>query len=75
MPITRSEKPLHWVGSSKKDLLTLPAEVVDDFGYALGVVQAGATPPQAKPWKGEGVCNRQEEGKNRETKETLHDPK
>ncbi len=55
MPIPRSEKPLHWVGLSKKDLLTLPAEVVDDFGYALGVVQAGATPPQAKPWKGEGA--------------------
>ena len=29
-------------------------EVVDDFGYALGAVQMGSTPPQAKPWKGEG---------------------
>ena len=36
-----TEKPLHWVGSSKKDLLTLPADVVDDFGYALGAVQLG----------------------------------
>ena len=51
----RTEKPLHWVGSSKKDLLALPPEVVDDFGYALGAVQMGATPPQAKPWKGEGA--------------------
>ena len=50
----RNEKPLHWVGSSKKDLLALPADVVDDFGYALGAVQLGATPPQAKAWKGEG---------------------
>ena len=50
----RSEKPLHWVGSAKKDLLALPDEVVNDFGYALGAVQMGATPPQAKPWKGEG---------------------
>lgn len=50
----RAEKPLHWVGSAKKDLLALPAEVVDDFGYALSAVQMGATPPQAKPWKGEG---------------------
>ena len=49
-----TEKPLHWVGSSKKDLLALPADVVDDFGYALGAVQLGATPPQAKAWKGEG---------------------
>jgi phage-related protein len=50
----RSEKPLHWVGSSKKDLVALPADVVNDFGYALSAVQMGATPPQAKPWKGEG---------------------
>lgn len=48
------EKPLHWVGSAKKDLLAFPGDVVDDFGYALGVVQAGGTPPSAKPWKGEG---------------------
>ena len=54
MPPPRSEKPLHWVGSAKKDLLTLPDDVINDFGYALGAVQMGATPPQAKPWKGEG---------------------
>ncbi|MHB1099345.1 MAG: type II toxin-antitoxin system RelE/ParE family toxin [Burkholderiales bacterium] len=48
------ERPLHWVGSSKRDLLSFPAEVVDDFGYALGVVQSGGKPPSAKPWKGEG---------------------
>ena len=34
--------------------MALPADVVDDFGYALGAVQLGATPPQAKAWKGEG---------------------
>ena len=49
-----TEKPLHWVGSSKKDLMALTADVVDDFGYALGAVQRGVTPPQAKAWKGEG---------------------
>ena len=48
------EKPLHWVGSAKKDLLKFPEEVVDDFGFALGVVQQGGVPPSAKPWKGEG---------------------
>ena len=48
------EKPLHWVGSARKDLLGFPEDVVDDFGYALGVVQQGGTPPSAKPWKGEG---------------------
>ena len=54
MPLPRTEKPLHWVGSAKKDLIALPEEVVDDFGYALSAVQMGATPAQAKPWKGEG---------------------
>ena len=49
-----SEKPLHWVGSAKKDLLGFPALVIDSLGYALGVVQAGGMPPSAKPWKGEG---------------------
>lgn len=49
-----SEKPLYWVGSAKKDLMALPDEVIDDFGYALGAVQMGATPAQAKPWRGEG---------------------
>ena len=43
------------MGSSKKDLLAFPGDVVDDFGYALSVVQHGATPPSAKSWKGEGA--------------------
>jgi len=48
------EKPLHWMGSSKTDLLTFPEAVVDELGYALGLVQSGRTPASAKPWKGEG---------------------
>jgi phage-related protein len=50
----RPEKPLHWVGAAKKELLAFPEEVVDEFGYALGVVQLGGVPPSAKHWKGEG---------------------
>lgn len=50
-----AERPLHWVGSSKKDLLSFPEEVVDDIGYALGAVQLGGTLPSAKPWKAEGT--------------------
>ncbi len=53
-PSATAEKPLHWVGSSKKDLLAFSGEVVDDFGYALSVVQHGGSPPSAKVWKGEG---------------------
>ena len=48
------EKPLHWVGPSKRDLLAFPAAVIDDVGYALGVMQLGGTPPSAKAWRGEG---------------------
>jgi len=50
----RHERPLHWVGSAKRDLLDFPGDVVGDFGYGLGVVQLGGQPPAAKPWKGEG---------------------
>jgi phage-related protein len=52
---SREEKPLHWVGASKRDLLGFPGEVVDNIGYALGVVQYGGHPPSAKPWKGLGA--------------------
>ena len=48
------EKPLYWVGSSKKDFLGFPGDVVDNIGYALGAVQYGGHPPSAKPWKGLG---------------------
>ena len=48
------ERPLHWVGSAKKDLLGFPEQVMDDMGFALGVVQYGGHPPSAKSWKGLG---------------------
>ncbi len=51
---SRTERPLHWVGSAKRDLLGFPEDVVDEFGYALGAVQMGGQPPSAKPWRGEG---------------------
>src|SRR5687767_10710051 len=49
-----SEKPVHWVGSSKADLLAFPDEVKSEMGYALGLAQLGGKHPSAKPWKGEG---------------------
>jgi len=45
------EKPLHWVGSAKRDFLSFPAPVKDDVGNALGIAQFGGTAPTAKPWK------------------------
>lgn len=47
-------KPLYWVGSSKKDLLDMPATVVDVVGYALYLAQGGLKHQQAKPLKGFG---------------------
>ncbi len=49
-----SLKPLHWVASSKRDLLALPGEVVDVFGYALYLAQLGMKHEQAKPMRGFG---------------------
>jgi phage-related protein len=47
-------RPLEWIGSSKKDLMALPAGVVDVFGYALHLAQMGDKHPQAKPLQGFG---------------------
>lgn len=48
------EKPLHWVGSAKKDYVAFPIEVQSEIGYALGLAQLGTKHPSAKAWKGEG---------------------
>lgn len=48
------EKPLYWVGSSKRDLLAFPEPVKDHIGTALSVAQFGGRHPAAKPWKGRG---------------------
>jgi len=47
-------KPLEWVASSKKDLMSMPSDVVDVFGFALHVAQHGGKHSQAKPLKGFG---------------------
>lgn len=47
-------RPLAWMGSTKKDLLGLPEEVVDTFGYALHLAQIGRKHDQAKPLHGFG---------------------
>jgi phage-related protein len=52
--LSKGEKPLDWVGSSKRDFLEFPNPVKDEMGNALGVAQFGSTHPSAKPWKGQG---------------------
>jgi phage-related protein len=44
---SRPLKPLHWVGRSKRDLLSLPEPVVDFFGFALFLAQDGKKHEQA----------------------------
>ena len=47
-------KRLEWVGSSKRDLLSVPGKVMDLFGFALYLAQEGKKHEQAKPLKGFG---------------------
>lgn len=52
--LSKGEKPLDWVGSSKKDFLGFPGPVKDEMGNALGLAQFGGKHPSAKPWKSRG---------------------
>lgn len=47
-------KPLVFVGNSRAELVSLPDQVVHNFGYALDSVQKGEMPANAKPMKGFG---------------------
>ena len=48
------EKPLFWIGSSKKDLMALPIDVRKFFGHALDFAQHGQQHAAAKVLKGFG---------------------
>jgi len=54
-PLATGEKPLDWVGSSKRDFLAFPEPVKAELGNALGLAQFGGKHPKAKPWKGQGA--------------------
>ena len=47
-------RPRRWIGSAKKDLLAMPDEVQQNFGFALYQAQIGLLHPDAKPLKGFG---------------------
>lgn len=51
---TPQEKPLVWIGSSKKDLMALSADVRKFFGHALDFAQRGDRHDAAKVMKGFG---------------------
>lgn len=50
----QGEKPLIWLGSSKKDLSALPKEVQRFFGFALDFAQRGEKHDDVKVLKGFG---------------------
>jgi len=48
------ERPVVWVGSSRRDVREFPREIRRDIGRALYAAQAGQTDPAAKPIRGFG---------------------
>jgi phage-related protein len=51
---TEGMKPLVWVGSSRKDLISLPPAVVDTFGYGLYLAQIGKRHESSRVLRGFG---------------------
>ena len=49
------EKPVIWIGSSKKDVGKLPEEVQRDIGYVLHLVQQGDSHSSIKPLTGKDL--------------------
>jgi phage-related protein len=52
MQMGLNQKPVHWIGSSKKDLMDLPVAVRKFFGFALRSAQVGEQHDSARPLKG-----------------------
>jgi phage-related protein len=52
--MAEQEKPLIWIGGSKRDLIALPLDVRKFFGHALDFAQRGDQHDAAKPLKGFG---------------------
>ena len=50
----QQEKPLVWIGSSKRDLIALPVPIRKFFGHALDFAQHGDKHDAAKALKGFG---------------------
>lgn len=52
--MSEAERPVVWVGSSRRDLREFPSAVRRDIGRALYAAQDGETDPAAKPMRGFG---------------------
>jgi phage-related protein len=49
-----SQKPVHWIGSSRDDLRSFPDEVRRVMGFAINDAQNGGEHPRAKALRGFG---------------------
>lgn len=47
-------KPVYWVGTTRKDMQSMPETVRDTFGYALFLAQKGEKHTKAKTLRGFG---------------------
>lgn len=54
MNISSADKPLVWIGQTRKVLRDFPEDVRSVLGYAFRVAQQGGKHPDAKPLKGFG---------------------
>ncbi len=52
--MSSDERPVTWVGGSRKDLCALPEEVRQFFGHAIHMAQHGLRHAAAKPMQGFG---------------------
>ena len=50
-------KPIIWISSSKRDLMKMPEDIVDDFGFGLYQAQLGKYPDIGKALSGFGSAN------------------
>ncbi len=49
--LSKGEKPLNWVGSSKKEFLFFPGPVKDEVGMLWGWLSLAANTPRQNPGK------------------------
>jgi len=57
MDESQTPRQLLWVASAKRDLLEMPSDVVDDFGFGLYQAQIGEYPDIGKTLSGFGSAN------------------
>lgn len=51
------DKPIVWIGSSRRDLRDFPDEARRKVGFELRAVQRGEEPSDFKPWRPLGLVS------------------